>query len=234
MKIHRFIGKFKLEEKHLAVSDAGFYNQIKNVLRLEPGDKIVLCDGNNNEAEVEVDSISKDNIKLKIGKVTINENEPKIKAVLYCAILKRENFELVIQKATEIGVKRIVPVITARTVKLAINMARLDVIAKEAAEQSGRGIVPEISKPISFENACKDAKINSVNYFFDISGKSQTLIKNGYDVAGIFIGPEGGWEGDEIKIASNQGYNFVSLGNLTLRAETAAIVASYSVINPNK
>lgn len=234
MKLQRFFGDFNLNEKILTVNDAGFYNQIKNVLRLSAGDRLILCDGKNNEAEAEVDSISKDGIKLKIGKVATNENETKIKTVLYCAILKRENFELVIQKATEIGVKRIVPVITARTVKLAINTARLKAIAKEAAEQSGRGIVPEISKPMSFEDARKDAKTNSVNYFFDISGKPLVSFKNNFDTAGIFIGPEGGWEGDEIKIARDQGYNFVSLGSLTLRAETAAIVASYSLINSNK
>ncbi len=230
MRLQRFIGNFNLNEKILAISDAGFYNQLKNVLRLSVGDKLILCDGKDSEAEVEITEVSKDNIKLKVGEVKTGGNEPKIKTILYCSILKRENFELVVQKATEIGINRIVPILTKRTVKLSLNMARLEAIAKEAAEQSGRGIVPEISRPMSFENACQDAKTNSVNYFFDISGKQSSLSGSPGPV-GLFVGPEGGWDENEIHIASEKKFNIVTFGRLTFRAETAAIIASFASIS---
>jgi 16S rRNA (uracil1498-N3)-methyltransferase len=231
MKLQRFIGDFNLNEKILAINDAGFYNQLKNVLRLEVGDKLILCDGKNHEAQAQIDSILKNNIKLKIGDVSLGGNEPKIKVTLYCAILKRENFELVVQKATEVGIKRIVPIITERTVKLALNVERLKIISKEAAEQSGRGIIPEISVPMSFKDACKDADANDSNYFFDVSGKSLSSLPKLPNSVGIFIGPEGGWSNGEIEFSSSNKFNSITLGRLTLRAETAAIISSFIAVS---
>jgi 16S rRNA (uracil1498-N3)-methyltransferase len=232
MRIHRFIGDFNLNQKSLLVSDKNFYNQVKNVLRLLPKSKIILADGKNNEAEARIILISKDGIKLEIEKTYINQNEPEKEVFLYCAILKKENFEFVVQKATEIGIKKIIPIITKRTVKLSLNQSRLKIIAKEAAEQSGRGIVPEILTPISFSQACKDSKSNSINYFFDLSGKAlENFSRKNVASAGIFIGPEGGWDENEIKMSLDFGHCLVSLGKLTFRAETAAILASYLVLN---
>ena len=84
---------------------------------------------------------------------------------------KKENFELVVQKAVEIGVKEIIPIITKRTVKLNLKYDRLEKIIKEAAEQSGRGILPILRKAMDFKKAIEEAEQNNINLFFDISGK---------------------------------------------------------------
>src|SRR3989344_2070787 len=137
MKLHRFILPFTIS-----------------------GEQVLLCDEGMNEVLAEVTEIVHKVIKVKVIKEQRNENEPLRKVMLYCAILKRENFELVVQKATEIGVAEIVPVITRRTVKLALKQERLEKIIKEAAEQSGRGVVPTLSKPMEFQEALEHAKGN--------------------------------------------------------------------------
>ena len=156
-----------------------------------------------------------------------------VAAVLYCAILKRENFELVVQKATEIGVREIVPLITQRTVKLDIKEERLRKIITEAAEQSGRGRVPMLRQAMSFADALADAQRNDANFFFDIS---DVIVEEGAigDAMrrGLFVGPEGGWSYEEVLAARAAGCHIISLGALTFRAETAAIIASYLGTRP--
>ena len=136
MAIQRFFGNFDFSEKEIGkkieISDKNIIHQIKNVLRLKIGDEIVLCDGKSNEAVSKIidspivrfaeDSAkrsgNKDSLSLEIVKVFKNNNESEKDIILYCSILKKENFELVVQKAVEIGVKEIIPIITKRTVKL--------------------------------------------------------------------------------------------------------------------
>lgn len=207
--------------------DEEVVDQIRKVLKLKVGEQVLLCDGQGNEVVGEITEIVHKVIKLKVLKVQKNENEAGWRVVLYCAILKRENFELVVQKATEIGVAEIVPVVTRRTVKLDIKQERLQKIIKEAAEQSGRGVVPILREPIIFQEAIKNA--NGANILFDSSGSIQASNSKLLTSIAIWIGPEGGFDEAEITAAKNAGFEIASLGKLTLRAETAAIVASYLV-----
>jgi 16S rRNA (uracil1498-N3)-methyltransferase len=136
----------------------------------------------------------------------------------------------VVQKATECGVKKIVPLISARTVKTGLKKERLEKIIKEASEQSGRGMLPALMETMSFSEALEQAKDNEQNFFFDASGSSfadQVLNNNS---VGIFVGPEGGWTSDEINLAKEKGCLLASLGQLILRGETAAIIASYFAV----
>jgi 16S rRNA (uracil1498-N3)-methyltransferase len=149
-----------------------------------------------------------------------------VQVILYCSIIKRENFELMAQKATEVGVKEIVPLLSSRTIKLNIKSERVEKIIKEASEQSGRGKVPELHPPMTFKDALEHAKSNDLNLFFDPSGKIFSPLTQEKKI-GVFIGPEGGWDEDEIGLARAQNFQIVSLGKLVLRAETAAIVASF-------
>jgi 16S rRNA (uracil1498-N3)-methyltransferase len=131
-----------------------------------------------------------------------------------------------------------VPVLTDRTVKLNINPERINRIIKEAAEQSGRGILPKLENPVSLAQIGQHSGGNDLNIFFE---KSRVLfmdwiIENGEllkktSKIGIFIGPEGGWTKEEIEIAKTNNYHIISLGNFVLRAETAAIIASYLLVN---
>jgi len=225
MKIHRFIVPFN-RDKNITINDSEFYNQVKKVLRLDTGEQIMLCDGAMNEALAIITGFQKDAVDVEILRMLKNENEPVIHAILYCSILKRENFEVVVQKATEVGISEIVPLLCKRTVKLDLKKDRLEKIIKEAAEQSGRGKVPQLHDPVPFEEALLDSK-NKLDLFFDPSGVALNIKYRLPDFVGIWIGPEGGWEESETIAAKSAGFTIANLGTLTFRAETAAIIASY-------
>ena len=232
MKIHRFIGNFKIKIGALRINDEELLNQLRNVLKLKVGEKIILCDGRRNEGSAEIKEYGKDYVEVEIKEVGVNENEPEKQVILYCSILKRENFELVVQKATEIGIKEIIPLITARTVKLDIRKERLEKIIKEAAEQSGRGIAPVLNEPIDFEKAIKNINSKNANFLFDISGKEFNSYTTNYLLhTTSWIGPEGGWTSQELETAKTADFEIVCFGKTTLRAETAAIIGSYLAIH---
>jgi 16S rRNA (uracil1498-N3)-methyltransferase len=234
MRLHRFIGDFDLGGNEVLVSDGDVLNQMKNVLRLKPGDGVVLSDGRGGEAEGEVKEFKKNSAVVRISKRSSGAAVPVREVVLYCAIIKRENFEWVVQKATEVGVSRIVPIVSERTVKLNLKRERLSKIIKEAAEQSGRTVVPSLSEPQSFVEALVGAKDgNDLNLMFV---PQSPVLASGLNFKkekkiGIFVGPEGGWTEKEIDESKKAGFKTVSLGTLTLRSETAAVVASHIAVN---
>ncbi len=227
MKIHRFIGDFDLSQASLLIKDAELAKQMRSVLKLHTGEKIILSNGKGDEALCELGGYGKDAVSITILEKRTNESEPPSHVILYCAILKRENFELVAQKATEIGVKEIVPLITRRTIKLNLNLERLEKIVREAAEQSGRGVVPLIHQPMEFEAAVAQAQANSANIIFQPNENVVDQKNMSTGPIGLFIGPEGGWDDMEITLAKESGIVPQSLGALVLRGETAAIIASY-------
>lgn len=237
MKLHRFFGDFDLTSPTIIISDTTFINQIKNVLRLKEGSSIILCDNKNNETIAHVVKITSQSIECETTKVIKNSNEPTRHITLYCSLLKRENFELALQKATEIGIKEIVPLLCDRTVKLNLKKERLEKIAREAAEQSGRGIIPQIHEVQNFSDAIKSAESNAINIIFEpLSPSYKAVDIDDSSRVGIFIGPEGGWSENELSLIysltkSQKKYIIASLGKLTLRAETASIVASFLLIH---
>lgn len=237
MRLNRFFGDFDLAQKILRISDGDFLHQVKNVLRLGAGEEIILADGQGKEAIAKISRYGKDFAEIEILEVKQNQNEPEKRVILYCSILKRENFELAVQKAVEAGVSEITPIISGRTVKTGLKYDRLEKIIKEAAEQSGRGIVPVLREATKFNDALAGAKENTANILFDLSGAKfvrsdcTNLGQQEKIRVGIFIGPEGGWSEEEIGAAKEAGFKILSLGKLTLRGETAAIVASYLVYN---
>lgn len=232
MKVHRFISNFNFDKKITSITNKEIYNQIKKVLHLRPGEEIILGDGEGREARAGIVDFGKQSVGIKILKVEANETEPEMKPILYAAILKKENFELVAEKAVEAGVAEIIPVITAKTIKTNLRMDRLEKIVREAAEQSGRGILPAVEKILNFREAMCHAEKNDSNLFFEVRAPRFEQRKLTVDVGrrvGVWIGPEGGWDEEEIKAVQEKNFQIVSLGKLTLRAETAAIVATYLV-----
>jgi 16S rRNA (uracil1498-N3)-methyltransferase len=192
-----------------------------------------LGDGRLNEARGRIINLSKKEAEVEILEIGKNQNEPRFEVNLYCAILKRENFEFVVQKATEVGVRTIIPLITQRTVKKGLRSDRLIKIIKEAAEQAGRGIVPKFAEAMDFKKAMEVVDLDSLNLIFDASGNfySQILKNAKAEEMNIFIGPEGGWEEKELELAEEHNFQIMSLGKLTLRSETAAVIATYLAIN---
>jgi 16S rRNA (uracil1498-N3)-methyltransferase len=224
MKQHRFIGSYDLRFSEIVLEDE-VARQMSMVLKLRQSEKVVLCDGNGIQATYLIAEISKGRVGLaRVGEPDVVPTEPRHVVTLYAAILKRENFEWLVQKATECGIYRIVPILTRRTVKQGLKIERLREIAREAAEQSGRGRLPEILEPMSFISALEAATQAGSTYFFDIGGKRYT---GGGEKCSIFIGPEGGWDPEERAMAIESRAMIADLGARVLRAETAATVAVF-------
>lgn len=227
MRLNRFIGEFDLSEDLVSITDSNQTFQIINVLRLKVGDILVLV-GGKIEAKAEIIDFKDGNVQVKIIDRLISENGPQREVNLYLAILKKDNFEWAVQKATECGASSITPIVSERTIKLGLNFDRLYKIAKEAAEQSGRRTLPVIKNSLELKSTLDSLDSHSINIMFDPTGVpiSSSEIKTG--AVNLFIGPEGGWSPEEIKyfIDSNK-FLVLNLGKNILRAETAATVVTY-------
>ncbi len=225
MKIHRFIGNFNIILGEIIVEDGELFNQIRNVLKIKSGEEVLLCDGNLNEGKAILREFKSNSMVFEITEIFQNDKEPKREVTLFCAVLKKENFELVCQKATEVGVSRIIPIITDRTIKLGLNSERIIKIIKEASEQSGRGRIPSFLEPVEFTRALEIANSLETNIFLSLHGSSfQEILFNNI---GVWVGPEGGWSEAEEETAKERNFHIFNISPRTLRGETAAIIGSY-------
>ncbi len=212
-------------------------HQIRNVLRMAPGERIVVLDNSGFEYEVVLTDVSKNKILGRVESRCAGEGEPRIRLTLYQSLLAREKFELVLQKCTEVGVCRFVPVITQRSIVRRLEtvtpkkLDRWRVIITEAAEQSHRARIPELTKPVKFEEAL--SQLSGFDCCLIASPHEQQTslqkaVRGGKDLRNIrlLIGPEGGFADQEVALAVEAGAKPVSLGPRILRTETAAIVAA--------
>jgi 16S rRNA (uracil1498-N3)-methyltransferase len=231
MRKDRFFIDTKIEKGKLEISEKEIFHQLKDVLRKGVGERIILFNGNGIEVEAEIKKFLKDRVEVEILKIERPEREPKIFVSLFCSVLKKSNFELVVQKATEIGVGEIVPILSKNTVKTGLNFKRLEKIVKESAEQSKRVTLPKIESILTFKEATEKAKNFDLKILFDISGKNLSFLKRKVENIAIFIGPEGGWDKSEIELAKKENFEILNLGKLNLRSETAAICGCFWVVN---
>jgi 16S rRNA (uracil1498-N3)-methyltransferase len=191
-------------------------------------DHIFFTDGNGTLAEAVILDFSKQYIIANIIESKFM-NRPLINSTLFAPLLKQsERFDWMVEKAVELGVNQIIPIITERTIKSSIKIPRLQNIVKAACLQSLKCYFPIINNPIYFDDAIK-SNVNSkrvIAYCGDeiIKTNLYDCINESEDVS-IFIGPEGDFTFEEIKKASSAGIIPVSLGNQRLRSETAAIVS---------
>jgi len=211
-------------------------NHIKNVLRMRTGEKLVICNGQGKDFYCIINSESKDEILVSIEEVRDTDTELEGNIYLFQGLPKKDKMELIIQKAVELGVYEIIPVMTKRTVvkledkkKEAKKLERWQAIATSAAKQSNRGIIPNILSTMDFKEALKHAKnmdIKMIPYenADDINKTKEIIqsIKSNQSVA-IFIGPEGGFEEKEITEALESGIQPITLGRRILRTETAGL-----------
>jgi len=234
--MHRFYVPEIGEKNELEISQPRLVKQLAAVLRLQKGDKIVLFDGDGMEHVAVVTSIGKKNVGMKI-ETSRNGIVFKKDFTLYCAILKKENFELVVQKAVELGVSKIVPIVTRHCVKKDLNekqFLRLREVIREAVEQSEGAVIPEIMPMINFSDAVtmKDTPSRVRAIASERDGKESVLNYRGVHAIDLFIGPEGGFTQDELNLALSHGIISVTLGKRILRAETAAIAAVSAILLP--
>lgn len=206
---------------------------LRDVLRLATGAEIFVFDGEGHEYRCVVEEIGRDSSTLNL----IEEVEPAcpespLKLTLAVALLKGEKFDLVVQKATELGVLRVRPVKTARadvrlrnTADAQKRVIRWQRIALEAAKQSGRALVPQVSSPIDFADLLVEQTGGQRIVFSEKGGEplqDPALAAPSTDITAL-VGSEGGWADEELNQASIAGWRIVTLGGRTMRAETAAI-----------
>jgi 16S rRNA (uracil1498-N3)-methyltransferase len=212
---------------------------LREVLRLKPGDEVYVFDGAGKEFHCAIESSRRDTAVLKIlEEVEPARPESTLQLTLAVALLKSDKFDLVVQKATELGVVRLFPVITKLAdVKLKDEsdsqkrLLRWRRIALEAAKQSGRALVPEIDAPVLFSEMIGSENLADYRVLFsERGGLSLDLLPvempgDNYAITAS-IGSEGGWTDVELEEAKAAGWIIITLGGRTLRAETAAIAVT--------
>lgn len=206
------------------------------VLRLKPGEKVTLCDGEGREALCRVQSAEKDALLLRVLSRGQSESEAHVFVTLYMAFSKSDKFEHVVQKATELGAFRVVAFPSARCVSrpdeksLKNKLSRWEKIAASAAEQSGRGVIPKVSALPSFAAVLAEANQTDVPVLcyenedgFSLSDALRK--KTGFSTVSLITGPEGGLTEEEVDAAREAGVFVCTLGKRILRCETAPLAA---------
>ena len=211
-------------------------NHIKNVLRMKPGDEISVSNGaDGKEYRCGIEALQEERILCELRFIKEDGMELPSKVYLFQGLPKGDKMELIIQKAVELGVYEIIPVACKRAVvkldgkKAAAKTARWQGIAEAAAKQSRRGIIPRVKEVMSFQEAVAHSGCASVRMIpyelaqgMDRTKELINSLRPGEDIA-VFIGPEGGFSGEEIQQAVCAGINPVTLGKRILRTETAGM-----------
>ncbi len=225
------------DQGYIIIDDKEDVKHIGRVLRLKEEDEVEVCDKANVEYICKIASMEKNQVEVKILEKRCSASEPPIDVVLFQGIPKSSKMELIIQKCTEIGINKIVPIITDRTIVQLKDkksedkkLDRWQKIADEAAKQCRRGIIPKILKPMTYDemiNKVEDYDVVIIPYEEEKNNGIKSVLKtveNAKSVA-IVIGPEGGFEKDEIQKAIESKITPVSLGPRILRTETAGFTA---------
>lgn len=238
--MHRFyLGNGRIEETR-ATLIGGDVNHIKNVLRMKSGDRFELCTTDGMEYLCQISELNASEITAEILEQKQAYSELPVSIVLFQGIPKREKMEFIIQKTVELGVSEIIPVMTKRVVvriedakREKKKLERWQAIAESAAKQSGRAKIPKIGTVMDWNEALNYAKqLKTAMIPYELarqtgmqSVKAWVQKACSMQSAGIFIGPEGGFEAEEVETANAAGIVPVSLGKRILRTETAAITA---------
>ena len=231
---HFFVSPEQVKEEKIYV-EGGDVNHMKNVLRMKTGEELTVNDGEGSQYLCAVESYEADMAVLKILEKKQDESELASKIYLFQGLPKQDKMELIVQKSVELGAYQVIPVATKRAVvKLDAKKAKKKVerwqqIAVSAAKQAGRGIIPAVGEVCTYAQALKYAEeLDVVLIPYELAeGMEKTKqiiveIRPGQSV-GIFIGPEGGFEEEEVALAMKTGANPVTLGKRILRTETAGL-----------
>ncbi len=229
-----FVEKEQIGEKTIRIIGSDV-NHIRNVLRMKPGEEILISDGEKKEYHCEIKTLDPEYVEALIMFVKEEGLELPSKVYLFQGLPKNDKMELIIQKAVELGVYAVVPVATKRAVvklddkKEAKKLVRWQSISESAAKQAKRLIIPEVMPVMSFKEAVAfsqtmDVRLIPYELAENMAYTRQVLsqIKPGQSI-GIFIGPEGGFAEEEVELALNSGMETITLGKRILRTETAGM-----------
>ncbi len=227
-----FIPSEFIEKSYIKLTDRKTIHYIIDVLRLKEGDFVEIFDGKGNEYSGLIREAKPKEVLIEILKKELISKRMRPEIILFQAISKKNSFEFILGKATELGVSEIIPIITERTVpdvskKAELKLRRWQSIIEGAVGQCGRIDTPRLSKPISFEEAMKAPNEKELILFACIDKNTKRLkdVLRGKDPERVilFVGPEGDFSRKEVLRAKEAGYNLVSLGDNILRVETAVI-----------
>lgn len=198
-------------------------NHISRVLRMQVGDELTVCDKDGMDYFCEIEKITKEEVLLKINGKEECPAEPETKVTLYQCIPKSGKMDSIIQKAVELGVYEIYPVLSKRCVAKGEKSDRWQKIAFEAAKQCGRGVIPKVHSAVNFSEAIASLAEKELALFPYEDAKDGSLSEIPTDVktVGIIIGPEGGFDPSEVDMGSKKGARIITLGKRILRTETA-------------
>lgn len=225
-----FIEKEKIVSGEVVIS-GGDAAHISKVLRMTSGETLTLCDGEGTDFEAEILSATKEEVALKILGERPCPAEPSLKVTLFQGLPKQGKMDYIIEKCTELGISEIVPVACKRSVvsvkedKQDKKLARWRKIAAESVKQCGRGVIPNVTEVMKLEEAISYAKSLSL-VVACYENEEQFSLKEAFsgekpESVGIFIGPEGGFDEQEIKLFLKENIKTVTLGSRILRTETA-------------
>lgn len=233
--MHRFYHSNPLDLNQIIILDEFSSHHALRVMRVKVDDFLILFNGDGFEYRGRVSDINKKTINVEILSKEKNNSESPININLFQSISSNEKMDMVIQKATELGVSSIQPIFTSRsTIKLSLDRTKKRVIhwkqvSISACEQSGRSKIPTIKSPIGFDRFVEGISTNSLNLLLhpDNSKESSNLPNKYSGDINIFIGPEGGFSQDEVLLLKKQNCINIQLGSRILRTETAplAIIA---------
>jgi len=230
---HFFVSEEQIngENAYIEGSDV---NHIVNVLRMKPGEELLISVKGDWDYLCKIVDIETDRVNLKVLE-SMEQRELPVNITLLQGIPKSDKLEMIIQKAVELGVSEIIPVKTKRVVvkidekKADTKVNRWNAIAESAAKQSKRSIIPKVSEPMSIDNALeivKDFGVKLIPYEnADGIDKTRKILDNMDKTKNIavFIGPEGGFEESEVERIKNSGFEVITLGKRILRTETAGL-----------
>ena len=230
---HFFVSEEQIngENAYIEGSDV---NHIVNVLRMKPGEELLISVKGDWDYLCKIVDIETDRVNLKVLE-SMEQRELPVNITLLQGIPKSDKLEMIIQKAVELGVSEIIPVKTKRVVvkidekKADTKVNRWNAIAESAAKQSKRSIIPKVHEPMSIDNALeivKDFGVKLIPYEnadgIDKTRKILDSMDKTKNIA-VFIGPEGGFEESEVEIIKNSGFEVITLGKRILRTETAGL-----------
>jgi len=219
-------------------------HQIKDVLRMKIGDEIELLDGTGKIYQAKIAEIKKDQVIAEIISAQQTDNQQKFQATIAQCLPKHKKMDWIIQKCTELGVAKIIPTLSERSIAKGEKLERWQKIAKEASEQSGRTTIPEITNLLKFEEVLKlknnyalalipwELEKEKTLKSILIAHNSQLIPSPQHPAPNIliFIGPEGGFSQEEVSKAQTAKFIPITLGSRILRTETAGI-STLSMIN---
>lgn len=231
---HFFVTPDQVEKPYIYIEGSDV-NHMKNVLRMRAGEKLEISDGDNRKYVCQVCDYVEGRAQLEILEERELDTELPSQIWLFQGLPKSDKMELIVQKAVELGVYQVIPVAMKRSVvrlddkKAAKKADRWNSIAESAAKQAGRSRIPEVTMPLSYKEALKMAEELDVTLLpYELAGGMEVTrevirqIKSGQSV-GIFIGPEGGFEPEEVDAAVSMGAKVITLGRRILRTETAGL-----------